>query len=243
MTLNEADTRAKLIDPAIHKRGWTEDLIRREETAGTVEIINGKARRRSRGKIDYDYTDATRLFGEGFITKPRRTGGEGPEPPPPPPPPEPTIRVDGFDVQEFLLLLPTRAESDLSWTLDMEERKRVASETARPLKEQATAKSHQAAQWSQRVADLKKAKARDDQAIEEAEAKDKQLTRESRDQAAKAKVIEDAVYDLKAVNPHKKPVVDTRTPEELMNIIEAKGQEVADALAALRVGANDVPLL
>jgi type I restriction enzyme R subunit len=46
MTLNEADTRAKLIDPAIHKCGWTEDLIRREETAGTVEIINGKARRR-----------------------------------------------------------------------------------------------------------------------------------------------------------------------------------------------------
>ena len=53
MPFNEADTRAKLIDPAIHKRGWTEDLIRREETAGTVEIINGKARRRSRGKIDY----------------------------------------------------------------------------------------------------------------------------------------------------------------------------------------------
>ena len=53
MNYNEADTRAKLIDPAIHKRGWTEDLIRREETAGTVDIINGKARRRSRGKIDY----------------------------------------------------------------------------------------------------------------------------------------------------------------------------------------------
>lgn len=50
---NEADTRAKLIDPAIHGRGWTEDLIRREETAGAVEIINGKPRRRSRGKIDY----------------------------------------------------------------------------------------------------------------------------------------------------------------------------------------------
>lgn len=51
--LNEADTRAKLIDPAIHKRGWTEDLIRREETAGAVDIINGKPRRRSRGKVDY----------------------------------------------------------------------------------------------------------------------------------------------------------------------------------------------
>lgn len=53
MPLNEADTRAKLIDPAIHRRGWTEDLIRREETAGAIEVVGGKARRRSRGKIDY----------------------------------------------------------------------------------------------------------------------------------------------------------------------------------------------
>lgn len=30
MSLSEADTRAKLIDPALHVRGWTEDLIRRE---------------------------------------------------------------------------------------------------------------------------------------------------------------------------------------------------------------------
>lgn len=50
---NEADTRAKLIDPSIHKCGWSEDLIRREETAGSIEIIGGKARRRSRGKVDY----------------------------------------------------------------------------------------------------------------------------------------------------------------------------------------------
>ncbi|HNZ40135.1 MAG TPA: type I restriction enzyme HsdR N-terminal domain-containing protein, partial [Candidatus Latescibacteria bacterium] len=53
MPLSEADTRAKLIDPALHRRGWTEDLIRREETAGTVEIFDGKARRRTRGNIDY----------------------------------------------------------------------------------------------------------------------------------------------------------------------------------------------
>jgi type I restriction enzyme, R subunit len=51
MPFSEADTRAKLIDPAIHKCGWTEDLIRREETAGTIEIINGKARQRSRGRV------------------------------------------------------------------------------------------------------------------------------------------------------------------------------------------------
>ena len=66
------------------------------------------------------------------------------------------------------------------------------------------------------------------------------LTRESRDLAGKAKEIEDAVYDLKAVNPNKKPNVDTRTPEELMDIIEAKGREVADALATLRGNKNSV---
>lgn len=51
--LSEADTRAKLIDPAIHARGWTEEFIKREESAGTVEIIAGKARRRSKGRTDY----------------------------------------------------------------------------------------------------------------------------------------------------------------------------------------------
>jgi type I restriction enzyme R subunit len=50
---SESDTRAKLIDPAIHKRGWTEDLIRREETAGAVEIGDAGPRRRPRGRIDY----------------------------------------------------------------------------------------------------------------------------------------------------------------------------------------------
>jgi len=49
MGLNEPDTRAKLIDPALHARGWTEDLIRREETAGAVQIIAGNPRCQARG--------------------------------------------------------------------------------------------------------------------------------------------------------------------------------------------------
>ena len=35
MGYNEADTRAKLINPKLHEAGWSEDLIRREITAGT----------------------------------------------------------------------------------------------------------------------------------------------------------------------------------------------------------------
>ena len=53
MGLGEADARAKLIDPAIHARGWTEDLIRREETAGAIEIVDGKPRKRAKGRVDY----------------------------------------------------------------------------------------------------------------------------------------------------------------------------------------------
>jgi type I restriction enzyme M protein len=46
--------------------------------------------------------------------------------------------------------------------------------------------------------------------------------------------IEAKNYDLKAVNPHAKVEEDTRTPEELLDLIEAKGREVAEALALLR---------
>ena len=55
MSLGESDTRAKLIDPAIHRRGWNEELIRREETAGAIDVdpATGRARRRSRGRVDY----------------------------------------------------------------------------------------------------------------------------------------------------------------------------------------------
>jgi len=53
MGLSEADTRAKLIDPALHVRGWTEDLIRREETAGAIEVIEGKPRKQAKGRVDY----------------------------------------------------------------------------------------------------------------------------------------------------------------------------------------------
>ena len=41
-------------------------------------------------------------------------------------------------------------------------------------------------------------------------------------------------YDLKAVNPNSKGDEDTRTPEELLDLIEEKGREVAEAVEALR---------
>lgn len=46
--------------------------------------------------------------------------------------------------------------------------------------------------------------------------------------------IEAKNYDLKAVNPNAKNTEDERTPEELINIIEAKSKEVAQALTLLK---------
>ena len=41
-------------------------------------------------------------------------------------------------------------------------------------------------------------------------------------------------YDLKAVNPHSRTDTDTRTPAELLDIIEAQGRKIDAAVAALR---------
>ena len=60
---NEADTRAKLIDPALHARQWVELVkdehrathgeIHREQSAVRIEILNGKPLKRGRGRVDY----------------------------------------------------------------------------------------------------------------------------------------------------------------------------------------------
>ncbi|MFH0809767.1 MAG: N-6 DNA methylase [Pseudomonadota bacterium] len=50
--------------------------------------------------------------------------------------------------------------------------------------------------------------------------------------------IEARNYDLKAVNPNAKGQEDTRTPDEILELIEAKGREVARALGRLRGNAG-----
>lgn len=60
---NEADTRAKLIDPALHTRQWIELVrdehrdthgeIHREQSAVRIDILDGKPIKRGRGRVDY----------------------------------------------------------------------------------------------------------------------------------------------------------------------------------------------
>jgi len=47
-------------------------------------------------------------------------------------------------------------------------------------------------------------------------------------------VLEQKGYDLKAVNPNVKVEEDTRTPEEILDLIEVKQKEIAEAIGRLR---------
>ena len=55
MTLNEAETRSLLIDPALHGRGWGLGLgtMRLEQSAGKIVMVGGKVRRSSIKTADY----------------------------------------------------------------------------------------------------------------------------------------------------------------------------------------------
>jgi type I restriction enzyme M protein len=132
---------------------------------------------------------------------------------------------------DFFRLLPERSDSERSWTIDIMTRRAASKQEAEPLRAQATQLSTEAVKIREKIKERKKANNPD---ISDLSEKTKALEREARELDGKAQGIEDAVYDLKAVNPYAKAVEDTRTPEELLDLIESKGPEVAEALRALR---------
>lgn len=143
------------------------------------------------------------------------------------------LTMQQFD--EFFALLDKRgtpdAETERSWNVDFSARRTKAQQDAAPFRSEAAAQRERAlglreqARAARKSDDIEKA----DSLLADAEAAER-LAREAQ---AKAQAIEDAVYDLKAVNPRKVKVVDTRTPAELLAAIQAKGREVDAALARL----------
>ena len=136
--------------------------------------------------------------------------------------------------EDFAAKLATRADSDRSWTVDLAARRAKAAEEALPFRETARTKAREADRAKDELAALKKAKPRDEAAIAASEATVRDLLKQAREATSKADDIENAVYDLKAVNPHRKSEIDRRTPAELLDLVEAKGVEIAEALKKLR---------
>lgn len=135
---------------------------------------------------------------------------------------------------DFLRLLPTRGDSERSWTIDIIERKNIASEKSAPLKQKAVVIEEEVKKLKDKLTTLKKAKQQDSEIYKELEQTIKEQEKEARELKSQAEAIDNAVYDLKAVNPHVKIEEDNRTPEELLKFIEVKGKEINDILASLK---------
>lgn len=143
------------------------------------------------------------------------------------------MTLDSF--KDFFRLLPERADSERSWTVDLTIRRANAKRQADPLRAKAQPLSDEALRLREQIKELKKKNDPVQQRqIDELNIRITPLEAEARELRAKAQSIEDAVYDLKAVNPRAKNDEDTRTPEELINLIEEKGREVAATLSLLK---------
>jgi type I restriction enzyme M protein len=134
----------------------------------------------------------------------------------------------------FFRLLPKRADSERSWTVPFAARLQQALEEARPHRERAAQLLAEAAQHEDALREKRKAKSTKPAELKRLEERWKGVLREGREALSKAEAIENAVFDLKAVNPNKTNDDDRRTPAELLAVIEEKGREAEAALSRLR---------
>ena len=136
----------------------------------------------------------------------------------------------------FFDLLPQRgavaAETDHSWTIDFAARKAETHNEAAPFRREAEMQREHALDMREQAKAERKANRKSHAVALVARSGEAKWA--ARDASAKAQAIEDAIYDLKAVNPKEPNQGDVRTPLELLDAIEAKGREVDEALNRLR---------
>lgn len=152
-------------------------------------------------------------------------------------------------------MLPTRDDSEKSWTIDFAARLQKALDEAKPFREKAAEWFAQAKALEADWRELKKAgrgrpvpskkkvgTSRPHSGpgaacaqLEKLETEWRAIEKQARESEGKALKIEDAVFDLKAVNPNRDSEQDTRTPPELLDFITEKDREVGAALGHLRI--------
>src|ERR1039458_2924703 len=136
--------------------------------------------------------------------------------------------------EEFFQSLPKRADSKQSWTMDFSARVQKSLEEARPHREKFIELSAKAKSLEDNFREQRKEKKLSPDKLAALEEKWKAVDREARESLAKAETIENAAFDLKAVNPNRVTKEDKRTPTQLLDFIAAKGVEADTALQSLR---------
>jgi type I restriction enzyme M protein len=142
------------------------------------------------------------------------------------------LTLDKFD--DFFRLLPERGDSERSWTIDFAARREKARQDSEPFKQKARELENEAYKEKERLKQLKLKLPLDKDAISELQTKIAELDSQTRENRNKAETIENAIYDIKAVNPNTKDTTDKRTPAELLEFIAGKSKEVQIALDRLK---------
>jgi len=137
-------------------------------------------------------------------------------------------------LREFFALVSTRGESERSWTVDIAARRREATAEANKLRATARKPKADLSHAEVELATLK-AKKTPVGKLDAVKARIRELEKEIRDILSKAQAVEDAAFDLKAVNPNATSDKDLRTPGELVEFVEMKNREVQEILARLKV--------
>ena len=125
------------------------------------------------------------------------------------------------------------AESRYSWTVDFAARRKQAREDMKPHVADVEAAKAEVVSLKEELKAIKAVNS-EDKRIEALETKIGEREKAARKAQSIADSIDAAVFDLKAVNPNAIVKIDTRTPEEVIQSIEAQGKIVAQALTSLR---------
>ncbi len=148
----------------------------------------------------------------------------------------------GKPFPSYARLLPNRgtahAESPYSWTVDFDARRRQAREEMQPHIDEAERVKAAVVSLKEKLKALRKTDAKAD-AIEKLETKIKEQEKTARDLQGRADAIGATVFDLKAVNPNVVVKIDTRTPAQVIESIEAQSEIVTKSLETLRALLQD----
>lgn len=142
-------------------------------------------------------------------------------------------KVTTHDISRRMKPAPV-GDSERSWTVDFASRLQKASDEAKPFRVKAADFSARAKALENELREKRRAKTEAPEQLEKLEADWRAVEKHARENQAKAPEIEDAAYDLKAVNPNRVSEQDTRTPAELLDFIAEKGKEADAALERLR---------
>ncbi|MBN1876772.1 MAG: N-6 DNA methylase [Anaerolineae bacterium] len=136
--------------------------------------------------------------------------------------------------EHFFEMLPNRADSKYSWTVNIPKHRAQAQREATTVRKEARAKRREITVLQTQLDRLKSEGKAHTDAYQNLQIQIREIKKELRDIARRIRAIEEAVYNLKAINPHTRSEADTRSPKELIKIIEMKGEEIAKALSVLQ---------